>query len=132
MGDPESSSEKHLGQRIIDQNFGSPGGLILDPYPYYMSIYQYYYIKMLNTFFLKYVFFLYVFICIYVYIYDYICIYVRAYVRTYVRMYIRMYDLLFTSPFIPGLSNQTRKLSVAASIYVGNQTIFSWLAIYPQ
>ena len=73
MGDPESSSEKHLGQRIIDQNFGSPGGLILDPYPYYMSIYQYYYIKMLNTFFLKYVFFLYVFICIYVYIYDYIC-----------------------------------------------------------
>ena len=69
------------------------------------------------------------FICIY--IYDYICIYVRAYVRTYVRMYIRMYDLLFTSPFIPGLSNQTRKLSVAASIYVANQTIFSWLTIYP-
>ena len=75
MGDPESSSEKHLGQRIIDQNFGSPGGLILDPYPYYMSIYQYYYIKMLNTFFLKYVFFsicIYMYICIYIWLYMYV------------------------------------------------------------
>jgi len=74
MGDPESSSEKHLGQRIIDQNFGSPGGLILDPYPYYMSIYQYYYIKMLNTFFKKYVFFsICIYMYMYIYIYDYIC-----------------------------------------------------------
>ena len=74
MGDPESSSEKHLGQRIIDQNFGSPGGLILDPYPYYMSIYQYYYIKMLNTFFKKYVFFsMYLYVYVYIYMIIYVC-----------------------------------------------------------
>ena len=84
MGDPESSSEKHLGQRIIDQNFGPPGGLILDPYPYYMSIYQYYYIKMLNTFLKKYDFF-------YIYIYVFICIYMYIYIIIYMYIYMIIY-----------------------------------------
>ena len=78
---------------------------------------------------------LYMYVYIYMYMYICICMYVCIYIWLYnvsmcVHMYVRMYDLLFTSPFIHGLSNQTRKLSVAASIYVANQTIFSRLTIH--
>ena len=74
--------------------------------------------------------------CAYIYMYlrmhirtyvrTYVPKYARKYVRTSVRTHVRMYDLLFTSPCIRGLSNQTRQLSVAASIYVANQTNLSW------
>ena len=108
MGDPESSSEKHLAQRIIDQNFGPPGGLILDPYPYYMSIYQYYYIKMLNTFLKKYDFF-YIYICIYMYIYICIYIYIIIYMYIYIWLYMYVQENGISSLFDQSIrSNQSR------------------------